>query len=950
MRFRTRASWCLMRRTPMAWRICSVSVLLCLASLLPAAEKAPDYQQHVAPILQKYCAGCHNADDFEGKFSVESFDALQKGGEHGAAVLAGDPGSSRMIRLVTGAAEPKMPPEDKPQPTADEVAVLKAWVEAGAKGPAGQEPDRTQLKVPSITPKSGLADPVTALDWSADGKWIAEARFGRVAILSAETLKPALSLDGVAGKVTALHFVAENRLVTASGIPGLYGQAILWDLASGKPIREIRAHRDVLYDAELSPNGEFLATCSYDRKIILWSANTGEQIRSFDGHTGAVYDIAFSPDGATLVSGSADDTCKVWQVATGERLDTLGQPLKEVYSVSFNPTGDLITSVGADNRIRVWKFLSREAPIINPQLIARFAHEAAVTQMRYSPDGRYVITAAEDRSVKLWDAKTFLEIKEYGHQSDVVQSLAFAPDGSRFAVGRVDGSIELLATVPATVPSSETPQGVVPVVVSAATAMQEISEVEPNNAVNEALAITVPVTIQGVIQGKPNGQPDTDLYKFAAKAGEEWVIEVNAARAKSPLDSIIEVLDLQGKPIERVLLQAVRDSYFTFRGKNGNEVGDFRVFNWEEMELNEYLYSNGEVAKLWLYPRGPDSGFLVYPGEGTRYGYFDTTPLTHALGEPCYIVTPLAPGSEIVPNGLPVFPLYFQNDDDARRELGADSKLTFTAPKDGEYLVRIRDVRGYESTLHTYQLIVRPRTPDFAVTLQNRDLTVNAGSAKEFKLTVNRKDDYEGPVRVDITGLPPGYTSTSPITILAGQNSAFGVVMAAADAPVPTPENSKNANLTATATIHGQEVTHEAGDFGEFKRGDAPKVTIKIVGAESGAKVSDPGNGSPLQVDIEPGQTIMLKVLAQRNGYEGNVPFGNETSGRNLPHGLIVDNIGLNGLLILEKQTEREFFITASKWVPEQDRLFHLKTDVEGGQAAAPVLIRVRRQAEVAGK
>ena len=38
------------------------------------------------------------------------------------------------------------------------------------------------------------------------------------------------------------------------------------------------------------------------------------------------------------------------------------------------------------------------------------------------------------------------------------------------------------------------------------------------------------------------------------------------------------------------------------------QAADFRLFNWEEMHLNEYLYANGEVVKLWLYPRGPDSG------------------------------------------------------------------------------------------------------------------------------------------------------------------------------------------------------------------------------------------------------------------------------------------------------------------------------------------------------
>ncbi|MFN8705860.1 MAG: hypothetical protein ACK50J_04210, partial [Planctomyces sp.] len=84
------------------------------------------------------------------------------------------------------------------------------------------------------------------------------------------------------------------------------------------------------------------------------------------------------------------------------------------------------------------------------------------------------------------------------------------------------------------------------------------------------------------------------------------VLEIHAARDKSPLDSKIEVLTADGKPVLHRKLQAIRDSYFTFRGKDSVTVDDFRMFNWQEMDLNQYLYADGEVMRLWLYPRGPD--------------------------------------------------------------------------------------------------------------------------------------------------------------------------------------------------------------------------------------------------------------------------------------------------------------------------------------------------------
>jgi hypothetical protein len=690
-------------------RLFSAAALVCLAAPALAADPPPDYSKEVAPLLTKYCGGCHKTDEPEGKFSVATWKELQKGGEHGPAFLAGDSGSSRMIRLMTATGDQKMPPEGEKQPSQAEIAIFKAWIDGGAKGPSGSDPDRPQLVVPSIA-SHVKQQPVTAIAASADGKFLAVAGFERVHLLQQEakglpetpsvgTWKTVRTLTGFPGKVQSLHFSKDSeRLITSSGVTGLVGRAAIWNVADGKLIRDFEGHRDTVYDAELSPNGKLLATCSYDRRAILWDAETGQQLRVLEGHTGAIYDIAFSPDSTLVATASADDTCKIWLAASGDRLDTLFQPLKESYAVAFTPNGKQVLSGGADNRIRVWQLISKTKPAINPQTEARFAHEGAILQMALTPDGSRLVTVADNKTIKVWETKQFTELHLFEKQPSLPISLAVSGDGHEFFVGRLDGSLaryeipRATPTPPAPAVAAVTPGEPMPM----PSEMSKTAEQEPNNAPAVATKIQAPGIATGVVNSSESKEPDVDCFRFTAKAGQTWVLEVKAARDKSPLDSQIEVLTADGERIPRVLLQSVKDSYFTFRGKNGTQADDFRIFNWEEMELNELLYCNGEVVKLYHYPRGPDSGFQIYPGEGNRWGYYDTTGLAHALGEPCYIVRPQAPGTALIPNGLPVFTVYYENDDDAKRELGDDSRLTFTAPADGDYIVRLKDVRGQQ--------------------------------------------------------------------------------------------------------------------------------------------------------------------------------------------------------------------------------------------------------------
>ncbi len=368
------------------------------------------------------------------------------------------------------------------------------------------------------------------------------------------------------------------------------------------------------------------------------------------------------------------------------------------------------------------------------------------------------------------------------------------------------------------------------------------------------------------------------------------------------------------------------------------------------MELNEFVYANGEVMKLWLLPRGPDSGFLVYPGTGpNRFTYFGSTPITHALNEPIYIVQPHGPGETIIPNGLQVYTLYYENDDDGRRMLGSDSRVAFTAPADGDYLARVSDVRGMGGEAYQYQLTVRPPRPDFEVKIDAKDLTINAGSGKEFTITATREDEFDGEIRIRIAKLPPGFHVSSPLTIQAGQSLARGALTADANAPAPTAENAKLTTWTASAVIGGKTIKKKPKKLGEIKLTDRPRILLTVLPSADSEQPVAAAAGSkqePAEIVIAPGETIAATLKVERRGFNDEIGFGKELAGRNLPHGVYVDNIGLNGVTLLKGETERTIYITARKWVPEQVRPFHLQAEKEGNQTSWPVMLRVQNRAD----
>ena len=405
----------------------------------PAAPpQAPDFARDVLPILESNCLRCHNAAKQEAGFVMDAFDDLMRGGDSGETpIVPGDAHGSPLIGQVEGRAKPKMPPKkDLP---ADEIAVLRAWIDAGARY---SEPRRVSIdgRVPDIVQRAALRPQVTSLAFRPDGGALAVAGYKEVRRFALPGLGPLPPLAGMSDLVRAVAWSPDGtRVAVGGGTPGLAGELVLFDAASGERLHTLPGHRDYVYHVAFSADGTRLASCGYDRLVRVWDAATGKPVSVLREHTEAVYAVAFSPDGRWLASAAADRSVKIWDVESGARLYTLSEPAEAVTTVAFDPGGQYLAAGGADKSIRVWEVSETGGK----QVRVTLAHTGGVLRLAYSPDGAWLASSASDRQVKIWDAATGDEVRGLGAQSDWAQALAWSPDGRLLAVGRYDGSVTL---------------------------------------------------------------------------------------------------------------------------------------------------------------------------------------------------------------------------------------------------------------------------------------------------------------------------------------------------------------------------------------------------------------------------------------------------------------------------------------------------------------------------
>jgi mono/diheme cytochrome c family protein len=119
-----------------------LAILVWFAGLAYAGD-AVDYGRDVKPILAKHCYACHGPNKQRAGLRLDTAAAAAQGGNSGAALVAGKSEQSRLFLAVTGAEGVKPMPPKEPRLTPEQIAVLKAWIDQGAKAPADEAAEKS---------------------------------------------------------------------------------------------------------------------------------------------------------------------------------------------------------------------------------------------------------------------------------------------------------------------------------------------------------------------------------------------------------------------------------------------------------------------------------------------------------------------------------------------------------------------------------------------------------------------------------------------------------------------------------------------------------------------------------------------------------------------------------------------------------------------------------------
>ncbi|KKD38763.1 hypothetical protein [Limnoraphis robusta] len=287
-----------------------------------------------------------------------------------------------------------------------------------------------------ITTLKSHNSPVSSVLFSSDGERIVSAdRDGRLIFWNrqGELIK---TVKAHSETIWSIAFSPDTQTVASASSD----QTVkLWS-REGLLIKTLDEHKHAVFSVSYSPDGQSIASADTNGNIIFWS-QAGIQKTILRGHRNAVNQVSFTPDSQMLISASKDSTVRLWNLNS---IPQVFQPSEAVYNMIFSPDGQLLASVSDQKQVILWKVhrsAKQQLPYALSKQLSFKDHSDVVNNISFSPDGKLIASASQDKTVKLWNLEGKV-IKNLPHNAPV-WTVKFSPDGQLIATASEDQTVQL---------------------------------------------------------------------------------------------------------------------------------------------------------------------------------------------------------------------------------------------------------------------------------------------------------------------------------------------------------------------------------------------------------------------------------------------------------------------------------------------------------------------------
>jgi len=220
------------------------------------------------------------------------------------------------------------------------------------------------------------------------------------------------------------------------------GVAVVRDFAADKDLVRLTGHYARVTAVAVSADGRRIATGAADGLIRVWDAETFRPVVEVRGHAAAVRAVEVSADGRTALTTGADGTARVWNLGTGRELRAF--PTAGDAPAVFTPDGAAVRVPVADGRVVVrdlvtgLEVVSPTARRADPLAPAAWLLRQAGVCVAVAPDGRTTAVGTRDGTIDLYEVATGQVRRRVAGPGVGCADLAFTPDGSKLLSAGTD--------------------------------------------------------------------------------------------------------------------------------------------------------------------------------------------------------------------------------------------------------------------------------------------------------------------------------------------------------------------------------------------------------------------------------------------------------------------------------------------------------------------------------